>query len=174
TQLYQTLTFENQNQNTEFVLDLNSELEDLVITTDPTRLKQIITNLASNALKFTKRGWVKITAKHEYYALLRNKGFVFKSPLPVEEEILFFCVEDTGLGIDEKNLDIIFEPFRKVEQDNRELYGGVGLGLSIVKKLVLLLGGEIQVKSALNQGSAFYFYLPMQIPTDEVKVKTKK
>ncbi len=160
-QLFQSLTFENNNQSTEFLLEVDPELDNIELTTDPTRLKQVITNLASNALKFTKKGFVKITVKKEYYALLKNKGFVFKSNLPVDEEILFFSVEDTGLGIEAQNLEIIFEPFRKIDSPQKEVYGGVGLGLSIVKKLILLLGGEIQVRSVINEGSIFYFYLPL-------------
>lgn len=160
-QLFQSLTFENSNNDTEFLLEVDPEVENMVLKTDPTRLKQVISNLAGNALKFTKKGFVKITVKKEYYAILKNKGFTFKTHIPTDEEILFFSVEDTGLGIEQNNLEVIFEPFRKIESPKKEVYGGVGLGLSIVKKLILLLGGEIQVKSVIDEGSSFYFYLPM-------------
>lgn len=116
--------------------------EDFRIKTDPFRLKQILSNLIGNAIKFTADGTISF-------------GYTCS-----EEHYLNFYVEDTGIGLPEDKLDIIFERFRQVEVGPVRNYGGTGLGLSITKNLVDLLGGEIWVESKLNEGSTFHFTLP--------------
>lgn len=119
--------------------------QDLFINTDQLRLKQILTNLIGNAIKFTSKGYV------EY-------GY------SINEEIneLYFFVKDTGIGINEINLKIIFERFRQVDVSSTRKHGGSGLGLSISKELVKLLGGEIGVESVPGKGTMFWFTLPME------------
>lgn len=109
----------------------------------PDRLSQILINLVGNAIKFTKYGSIHLSVKKV-------------------EKYLFFEVMDTGIGIAADKLDAIFETFTQAESYTTREYGGTGLGLSISKKLVLLMGGEIGVKSTLGKGSTFYFSLPFK------------
>jgi len=116
---------------------------DLMMHTDADRLSQIITNLFGNAIKFTKQGYIKFGYQGREEA----------------DEICFF-VEDTGIGIDQKNLDRIFDRFNKIESDKEVLHRGTGLGLSICTDLIKLLGGTISVTSTLGKGTRFSFTLP--------------
>jgi PAS domain S-box-containing protein len=109
----------------------------------PDRLSQILINLIGNAVKFTKYGTIHLS--------------VMKI-----DDCLFFEVMDTGIGIASDKLDAIFETFTQAESYTTREYGGTGLGLSISKKLVLLMGGEIGVKSKLGKGSIFHFSLPFK------------
>lgn len=117
---------------------------DFIITTDEVKLKQIITNLLSNAFKFTEKGIVEF-------------GYT------VEGSVLKFYVHDTGAGISRENFGIIFERFRQVENDITTIKGGSGLGLAISKAYVQMLGGAISVDSELNVGSTFTFTIPLNI-----------
>ncbi len=119
--------------------------QDLFINTDQLRLKQILTNLISNALKFTSKGYI------EYGYIINEK---------INE--LYFFIKDTGVGIDEKDIEIIFERFRQVDVSSKRKYGGSGLGLAISKELVKLLGGKIGVESVPGKGTMFWFTLPME------------
>lgn len=117
----------------------------IVIETDPFRLKQLITNLLENAIKFTEKGIIEF-------------GYE-----PVEFEntaYLKFYVKDTGIGLSHDQKDIIFERFTKIENQKTRLYRGAGLGLAICQNIVKLLGGEIMVESKLNKGSTFSFTIP--------------
>ncbi len=114
------------------------------ILTDKVRLSQILNNLIGNALKFTTAGFIKFG--------YRQDG----------DNLLFF-VQDTGKGIAKDNHQIIFERFRQEEESNVRNYSGAGLGLSISKELVELLGGKIWINSEEGQGSTFFFTLPASI-----------
>jgi signal transduction histidine kinase/ActR/RegA family two-component response regulator len=127
------------NENTE---------NDIVINTDITRLKQIISILLDNAIKFTDEGVIEFGFTH-----------------PNDKELHFF-VKDTGIGIDEKHEETIFERFRQIDDGISKTYGGAGIGLSVAKKLVELLGGEIWLDSSLNRGSTFYFSLPFNFENE--------
>ncbi len=116
--------------------------ENTVILTDYNRLQQILENLVENAFKFTNEGSVELGVS-----------------LNVENNLLFY-VKDTGIGISEEKLVIVFELFRQADEGVVRKYGGNGLGLSLVKGLVELLGGEIWVESKLGEGSTFYFTIP--------------
>ncbi len=116
-----------------------SENDDFMISSDPFRLKQILNNLVGNAIKFTNRGFVKI----RYTRAGKDK--------------VRFTVEDTGIGIPEDKHDLIFNRFLQVDNSGTRKYGGTGLGLTISKKLVELLGGEIGLESSPGKGSAFSF-----------------
>jgi len=122
--------------------------EDLTIFTDPYRLKQILTNLVDNALKFTHEGYVEIS----YYVTGSGKKRTLK-----------FCVKDTGIGIPDDKLDIVYNRFRQVDDSSTREFGGTGLGLTICKKLVELMGGNIGIESKEGEGSTFYFSIPLEI-----------
>ena len=119
-----------------------------VLEGDPVRLHQIILNLVSNAVKFTNSGNITVSA------LLASED---NEKVEVE-----FKVQDTGIGINEKNLDNIFENFQQATSGTSRLYGGTGLGLAIVKQLVEAQGGTITVKSKVGEGSSFSFRLNFQ------------
>ncbi|RYZ99836.1 MAG: response regulator, partial [Proteobacteria bacterium] len=114
------------------------------IVTDPRRVEQILKNLVSNALKFTAKGDVEVQ--------------VAKS-----EQGIAFRVKDSGIGIAPANQAAIFEAFRQADGTTSRKYGGTGLGLSISKNLAEILGGSIDVDSALGQGSTFTLWLPLEI-----------
>lgn len=130
-----------------------NENEELIINTDPHRLKQVLFNLVGNALKFTTKGYVEF-------------GF------EMGEYVLQFYVKDTGIGIGRDYFDAIFERFVKLE-NKEELYRGNGLGLPLSKSLVELLGGKLWVDSLLGHGSTFYFTLPNEKYVLKPKVQQK-
>lgn len=112
---------------------------------DPMRLRQIITNLLGNAVKFTSNGAVKIFVNVE-------------TPQPKQGQVkLKFCVSDTGIGIPEAKQKMLFRSFSQVDNSNTRKFGGTGLGLVISKNLVEMMQGNIWVESEPNQGSRFYF-----------------
>lgn len=117
------------------------------VTTDPSRLRQIIVNLVGNALKFTERGSVTLSVKN--------------IPLPGSPEYLLeFSVRDTGVGIADSKLNLLFQSFSQLHPFINRRYGGTGLGLAICKQLVELMGGTIFVESEEGRGSIFRFMLP--------------
>ncbi len=136
--------------------------DDFMITTDPFRLKQVISNLIDNALKYTEKGSVEI-------------GYLLK-PSGEESEFLEFYVKDTGIGIEASQLDIIFDRFIKIE-DKMKLYGGTGLGLTISRNLVRIMGGDMKVDSEPGCGSTFFFTIPFDkgesLTKDETPASTK-
>jgi PAS domain S-box-containing protein len=125
------------------------------IRTDRTRLRQVLTNLLNNALKFTHEGHIKFGYK-------KIDGY------------LEFFVEDTGIGITKDMHEKVFEPFRQAELDVSNRYGGTGLGLSISSKLIELLGGKIWLKSQLGKGSVFYFTIPYDSSSSGTKIEEKQ
>ena len=112
---------------------------------DPLRLRQILNNLLTNALKFTEKGSVALSAR-----LKKRNG----------KDYLAFAVWDTGLGIDMAGRAKLFKAFSQVDGSTTRKFGGTGLGLRIVKELVALMGGNIDVSSVPGKGSCFYFYIP--------------
>ncbi|WP_232526649.1 sensor histidine kinase [Marinilabilia rubra] len=141
-------------------LDVPEHLFNQPLKTDKQRLNQVITNLMGNGMKFTADGQVKLS-------LEALKGSELLSFIPwfevesIPEDVLLFIVEDTGIGISEKNQKNIFQPFSRVENSGESIYGGMGLGLSIVKSILPPLGGDITLKSRQGEGTTFYFYLPV-------------
>ncbi len=127
---------------------------------DPVRFKQIITNLANNALKFTKEGSVTIEAE-----TIEEGKTTYK---------LKFKVVDTGIGILEKEKQHLFKTFSQLEESTSRKYGGTGLGLAISKKLSHLMGGEIGVESEIGVGSTFWFTIVLEKPPlTEIKTDVK-
>lgn len=112
------------------------------IISDQNRVYQILDNLLSNAVKFTQKGEIKFGYK------------------PYNDKMLIFYVTDTGIGIPAEKQDIIFNKFRQADDSYTRRHGGSGLGLSIVKGIVEILGGEIWFESIHQKGSIFYFTLP--------------
>jgi PAS domain S-box-containing protein len=128
----------------EFSLKSSIYSPDNVIVTDKLKLKQILINLLSNAFKFTLKGTVTGSCKID------------------EEHNLLFYISDTGIGIPPNKQKMIFERFIQLNQNETALVGGNGLGLSIVKGLVNLLGGEISLESEVGRGSTFSFTIPFK------------
>lgn len=118
---------------------------------DPTRLRQILINLANNALKFTSKGEINITVDR----FIPNSGTTTHKDN--NDLHLLFSVEDTGIGIPKERQAAIFDSFSQADSSTTRKYGGTGLGLTICKNLVKLMDGEISVKSELNKGSVFQF-----------------
>ncbi len=131
------------------------------IVGDVTRLRQILVNLVSNAIKFTNDGEVFISVKN-----LSKK---------TDELVLQFAVKDTGIGIPAEKLEVIFESFSQVDSTTTRKYGGTGLGLAICSKLVKLMGGRIWVESTPGKGSVFYFTIkskPSELSPAKVYLKS--
>ncbi|MCK5521604.1 MAG: response regulator [Thiomargarita sp.] len=143
-ELQKNFTINFTEKNLEFIVEVDKTLpHDLIL--DETRLRQVLVNLISNAIKFTEYGQIKLSA--------------LKKPVEQvdgEHQIdLIIIVEDSGIGIPDDQQDIIFEPFRQQEGQNTQKYGGTGLGLSITKHLVEMMNGYISVKSHIGKGSIF-------------------
>ena len=114
---------------------------------DPTKIRQVLTNLISNALKFTTAGSVCVA--------------VTATEQPGGKRLVRFDVRDTGIGLSDESMERLFQPFMQADSSTTREYGGTGLGLAICKRIVEGLGGEISVTSALNQGSCFSVSIPM-------------
>lgn len=112
------------------------------VAADARRLRQVLINLVGNAVKFTDQGEVKVSVEV-------NRG------------ALYFTVSDTGMGIAPAAMDRLFAPFSQVDQSYTRRHGGTGLGLAICQRLVTLMGGEIGVESQPDQGSTFWFHVPL-------------
>jgi signal transduction histidine kinase/CheY-like chemotaxis protein len=126
------------------VIDLEIETKRTSLEADPRRLKQVLVNLLSNAMKFTNEGSIGLRVRD--------------SP---EKETIEFEVRDTGIGIDPKFLEMVFEPFVQAESGDTRRYPGTGLGLALVKRLVELHGGRIELASVIGKGSKFTVHLPV-------------
>ncbi|MFT3764201.1 MAG: HAMP domain-containing protein [Minicystis sp.] len=126
------------------------------INTDPQRLQQILKNLLSNAFKFTEAGSVEMRIYVE-----SDTKKLQGSSLRRARAALAFAIVDTGIGIAPDKQQIIFEAFQQADSSTSRVYGGTGLGLTISRELVRLLGGEIQLRSTLGAGSTFTLFLPI-------------
>jgi signal transduction histidine kinase len=133
--------------------------------TDYEKVQVILRNLISNALKFTERGSVTVSAKVADGGERRAPGSGPGSELKdhVSLDFIEFKVSDTGLGIPEENLPTIFDLFKQVDSSTTRAHEGVGLGLYIAKKYCELLGGEVSVESKLGEGSIFTVRIPYAV-----------
>jgi signal transduction histidine kinase/CheY-like chemotaxis protein len=127
----------------------------LQLVGDPGRLRQIVTNLLNNAVKFTERGSVVVR-------VLRVGGG--------ETPFVKIAVEDSGIGIPQSRFDRLFHAFSQVDASTTRKYGGTGLGLVISKKLCELMGGRIGFESRVGHGSTFWFTIPLQVPEPTAQV----
>jgi len=144
--------------NNKFILKIDSAIPENLIG-DPTKLSQIFMNLINNALKFTNNGTVSVIAR------LRN--------YTNDNATIYFQIIDTGIGIPEDKLKTVFESFSQGSVEINRKFGGTGLGLTIVKKLVRILGGHIRVKSIVGEGSTFSFELNFKTDPKPVQIKSK-
>ena len=136
-----------QEKNLFLLKEYDTNIPEVLIG-DPVRLHQIILNLVSNAVKFTNKGNIIVSAK-----LIAEND---------KDATIEFAVKDTGIGINEDKIEKIFENFQQASSGTSRLYGGTGLGLAIVKQLVETQGGYINVISKINEGSTFKFVLHFQ------------
>lgn len=150
------LIHQKQSQSTGIALikETNLSDQDALIMTDSTKLWQILTNLISNAFKFTQQGSIKISYK-------------------LQENMLEFCIKDSGIGIKSELQEKIFSRFWQVEQGTTRKYGGTGLGLSITRGYIHLLGGKIWLKSSPGKGSSFYFTIPYKPVVNGLRKKVE-
>lgn len=148
-----------QKKGVAFEIAVDKKLKTSVLA-DPTGLNQVLTNLLSNAFKFTSTGTVK----------LELKATSVKSDFHTIE----FNVSDTGIGISKEKVGKIFEQFTQADVKTTRKYGGTGLGLTISQKLVKLMGGNIKVESKYNEGSKFYFELTLPVHYSMKKLKTSE
>jgi CheY-like chemotaxis protein len=147
---------EENKTGIEIILKNDPEEDELFIKTDSRKLKQVLINLLKNALKFTDEG-------HVEYGYTRISKY--------DKEYLKFFVKDTGIGIDKKYHEIIFNIFRQIDDTHTRKYGGTGIGLSIAKRIVEMLGGEIWVESEPGKGSVFYFTVPLISQKNQLETK---
>ncbi|KAJ6443748.1 two-component osmosensing histidine kinase (Bos1) [Purpureocillium lavendulum] len=141
-----TLAVKANEKFLDLTFKVDSSVPDYVVG-DSFRLRQIIMNLVGNAIKFTERGSVNLAIRESPEP----------SPIDAGEYALEFAVEDTGIGIAEDKLDLIFDTFQQADGSMTRKFGGTGLGLSISKRLVNLMGGDLSVSSEAGKGSQFYF-----------------
>ena len=132
----------NDKDEVEFVVQKSDSVPKTVIS-DAQRLHEILTNIISNSVRFTERGQIVLTVYTEH-----NR--------------LYFEVSDTGIGIDPRDIERIFEEFTQVDSSTTRKYQGTGLGLTISKKMVELLGGAIKAESKLGEGTTITFYIPLK------------
>ena len=137
TDIYSLISLTTEDKGLFFEIDYDFPLPEQIIS-DPVRLKQIIINLCSNAVKFTQKGGVRVNVTY-----LK------------EEELLSIKVNDTGIGLTEEQMEKIFDPFTQADTSTTRQYGGTGLGLYLSKQLARKLGGDITVKSTSGVGSCF-------------------
>jgi CheY-like chemotaxis protein/anti-sigma regulatory factor (Ser/Thr protein kinase) len=151
------LTFYSLNKAGHVVLKIDCKLNsnNLFLENDPVRFKQVLNNLLSNAFKYTEEGKIEVSFK-------------------VNDNKIVFTVADTGIGIKKENINSVFERFFKVEENDEILYRGTGLGLTISKSLITLMGGEIWAESELHKGSKFSFSLPYNSLLQDNPIKNKK
>ncbi len=155
----ESIAFRAQEKNIELILD-DRKIEQTLIKSDPSRIKQILNNLVGNSIKFTSKGEVTV-----------------KAELRVEDDKnarLFIDVIDTGIGIPEDKIDTLFDSFTQVDASTTRKFGGTGLGLAIAKKLCELMGGDIKITSKLEEGTTFSFNILVKISENSSLIMPKK
>jgi len=154
-ELAESMGLQAQVKNLELILDVR-QVEESIVKGDPSRLRQIISNIVSNATKFTAKGEIIISA-----SLLNNDDSTWR----------FNCqISDTGLGIPDDKISLLFDSFSQVDSSTTRRFGGTGLGLAIVKKLCKLMGGNINVTSEEGKGSCFDFNIILEKSIKSQKV----
>lgn len=149
----EVISFKAFEKNLKVVLDVKPEVSRNVIG-DPVKLSQVLINLMNNSIKFTEKGEISVLVK----------------PINIEnqEVLLQFTVKDTGVGISEKNLPILFKSFEQGDMSTTRKYGGTGLGLSISKGLVELMGGDIRCESEYGKGASVIFTVQLGLGESEI------
>ena len=123
------------------------EHDEVVVSTDAVKLRQVLLNLLSNAVKYTESGNISVSSR-------------------ARDGVVEFLVSDTGVGVSEEHIEKIFEPFWQVEQTTTRRAGGTGLGLAVTRQFVEMLGGKIDVQSRLGEGSTFRVSIPRTSPAE--------
>jgi two-component system sensor histidine kinase/response regulator len=149
----------SQEKNIEFLLETAANVPSLLIG-DPLRLGQVLINLAGNAVKFTEKGEVIIRAELE-----QDEG---------DQVTLRFTVQDTGIGLSQKQIESLFRPFTQADSSITRKFGGTGLGLTISKRLIEMMGGTIRVESAPEAGSKFIFTMCFQKAKHQTEIDPSK
>jgi signal transduction histidine kinase/DNA-binding response OmpR family regulator len=147
-----TVALRAHQKGIELLCDVNAAVPDGVVG-DPVRFKQVLVNLVSNAIKFTNQGEIVVECA------MRQPG--------TDSAVLHFQVRDTGIGIPQDKLGTIFEAFTQADNSTTRRFGGTGLGLTICKRLVDMMGGEIWAESKEGEGSTFHFTLQLGLATGE-------
>ena len=147
-----------QSKHLEMILDIDPETP-VEVLGDPVRLRQVLTNLVGNAVKFTQEGEIRLVVKQ----LVRTKSM----------SRLMMRVEDTGIGIEPDACKKIFESFAQADNSTTRKYGGTGLGLTISRRLVELMGGELKLESEVGVGTSFYFTIDCEIPASSRNTKRR-
>ncbi|THU88468.1 hypothetical protein K435DRAFT_830560 [Dendrothele bispora CBS 962.96] len=144
-------------------LDLSFNIEPNVppwVYADYARIRQVLMNLIGNAVKFTAQGFVQVTCSVENPTTSAE-----------DEVILKFVIHDTGIGLSQSDVELLFVPFQQADNSSTRRFGGTGLGLSISRQLVKLMNGAIAVESELHVGSKFWFTIPVKIYNSEESQK---
>jgi signal transduction histidine kinase/CheY-like chemotaxis protein len=153
-ELYKTFKSKT-NSKINLILKKVEDYNEISMMADGFRLQQVLTNLLSNAFKFTDQGNIEF-------------GYTIK------DKFIEFFVSDTGIGISKDSHNIIFDRFRQIDNTGNRLYGGTGLGLSICKCIIELLNGKIWLESKIGGGSTFYFTIPFKSNLKRITKKNKK
>ncbi len=152
--VYSIMSFSAQEKMLTFQKSLDDDVPRMLLG-DGERLNQVLLNLLSNAIKFTVEGTVAL-----HVAVEEKINF--------QEYVLRFDVSDTGIGLSEEQISILFKPFTQADTSTSRKFGGTGLGLAISKRLVELMGGTITLKSEAGKGSTFTCLIPMQLPLESL------
>lgn len=145
------LSFAAERKGLRFISEISEKIgSDMVVVGDPGRVRQIITNLLTNSIKFTNKGYVKFSVAEE-----RETEDVIE---------IRFTVEDTGIGIEEDVLKKLFQPFSQGDASTARRFGGTGLGLTISKNLLELMHGRMTLNSRLGRGTVASFWIPFPKP----------
>ena len=185
-QTLKTLEIRAAEKGLDLICNLSDEVPDRLLG-DPLRLRQILMNLLGNAIKFTEKGGVRLSARiHESHLAPGERGWgsgfgvqgsgfsgeakaadgaASASSADNQEIMLEFLVEDTGMGIPAEDQKRIFEPFTQADASTSRIYGGTGLGLTIAASLVEMMGGRIWVESRPGAGSKFFFTARFNLPS---------
>ena len=158
-EMYYNFYYQADQKNLKYLQEFDKNIP-LYLNMDKIRLKQVLINLIQNAIKFTDTGYVKITAK------------VNRITPDGRQLDLVIAVEDTGVGISKENQGLLFKPYERLDGENKKLKEGSGLGLSISKAIINLMGGKISIESTVGKGSTFTcFIFGIKIPKEQSPLK---
>jgi len=159
-----SLEIKTREKLLDFNISISKDIEDRIVLSDPTRLTQVLLNLLNNAIKFTEKGFVSLNA----YVTKENKDTM----------TVRFIIEDTGIGIEPHKQEDIFEAFTQASSSTNRHYGGTGMGLPIVKKVLSMFNSYVELVSIPNAGTKFFFDINFDYrkdnPTTPLKPKIAK
>lgn len=150
-EVIQMVQFKAKEKDIDIYLDIASEAP-LQVIGDPSRIRQILLNLVSNAIKFTEKGYIKVDIKTDYQ---KDQRIMYR-----------FSVKDTGIGIPKEKHQFIFSKFSQADSSTTRKFGGTGLGLAICRELAHIMGGTVGLESELGKGSSFWFTAQLSINPD--------